>query len=147
MVEMCNTVLVTGYAKAPQGTTMANVHGYVGIVLLIDKDSDTIVAAEPTFLTGLAQSFISEILVGYDINRGDETLRSEIRRRYLAPSQQALVQAIQNAFQRYRERLRSEMEASTVHAASVHTASVKAPLPSGANAAAYATTSEAFRSA
>lgn len=110
MSESRNTVLVTGYAKAPQGTTMASLHGYVGIVLLVDRGNDTIVAAEPTFVTGLAQTFIGEILVGYDVKLGEEGLRDELRQRYLAPSQHALVQAVQSAFQRYRERTRAEVE-------------------------------------
>src|SRR5690606_8582747 len=108
MAASGNTVLVTGYAKAPQGTTLSHLYGYVGIVLLIDRDQDTIVAAEPTFITGLAQRFIADLLVGYDVRRGEDALRDEIRRRYLAPSQQALLQAIQNALQRYRERTRAE---------------------------------------
>lgn len=139
MMGMGNTVLVTGYAKAPQGTSIAATHGYVGIVLLIDRDRETIVAAEPTFITGLAQKFISELLVGYDVRKGEEGLRDEIRRRYLAPSQHALVQAIQNAFQRYRERTRTEAGAS----APCPTAAVHASPPDGV--ARYV--SEAFRSA
>lgn len=110
MSESRKTVLVTGYAKAPQGTTMASLHGYVGIVLLVDRGSDKIVAAEPTFVTGLAQAFISEIMIGYDMKLGEEGLRDELRRRYLAPSQHALLQAVQSAFQRYRERTRAEAE-------------------------------------
>ncbi|MFS8543772.1 MAG: DUF3870 domain-containing protein [Limnochordales bacterium] len=106
-----NTVLVTGYAKAPQGTTLGNAYGYVGIVLLVDKERDTILAAEPTFVTGLAREFIQDLLVGYDIKLGEGPLRRELRARYLAPSQQALLQAIQIAFQRYRERTRAEVEA------------------------------------
>ena len=111
MAASRNTVLVTGYAKAPQGTTLAHLYGYVGIVLLVDKDQDTIVAAEPTFITGLARQFIADLLVGYDIKRGDGPLRTELRSRYLAPSQQALLQAIQVAFQRYRERTRAQVQA------------------------------------
>lgn len=97
-------VLVTGYAKAPEGTSMHQVFRHAGVVLAIDPVTDTIVDAEFTFVTRLARRFVRDLVVGYELDRGLEPLFKELEERYLAPSQQALMVAIRSAVQRYSER-------------------------------------------
>lgn len=97
------TVLVTGYAKAPQGTSMYEVFKHVGIVLEIDPRTDTIVDAEFTVVTDVASRFLSEMLRGYNLRQGLEPLLTTIRQRYFAPSQEALIKAVRVAVQRYRD--------------------------------------------
>jgi len=100
-VNEANTVLVTGYAKAPQGTSMYEIYKYAGIVLEIDRETHVIVEAEFTVVTGLTQSFFKKLLVGYCLVGGLEDLIEKIRRKYFAPSQQAIIVALQAAVQRY----------------------------------------------
>lgn len=97
------TVLVTGYAKAPQGTSMYEVFKHVGIVLEIDPNTDTIVDAEFTVVTEVASRFLRDLLRGYDLRQGLEPLVATIRQRYFAPSQEALIKAVRVAVQRYRD--------------------------------------------
>lgn len=47
-----HTVLVTAYAKAPQGSAMYEVYKHAGIVLEIDPSTHHIVEAEFTFIRG-----------------------------------------------------------------------------------------------
>jgi len=97
------TVLVTGYAKAPQGTSMYEVFKHVGIVLEIDPRTDTIVDAEFTVVTDVASRFLRELLKGYNLRQGLEPLLTTIRQRYFAPSQEALIKAVRVAVQRYKD--------------------------------------------
>lgn len=97
------TVLVTGYAKAPQGTSMYEQYKHAGIVLEIDPVTNVIVDAEFTFVTDLAQRFFKEIVAGYCLDGGLEGLLAEINARYLAPSSLAVVAALKSALQRYFE--------------------------------------------
>lgn len=76
---------------------------YAGVVLEIDPSTQTIVDAEFTFVTGLAQRFFRQVVVGYDLSRGLEPLFQEIGERYLAPSQSAIISALRAAVQRYHE--------------------------------------------
>ncbi len=94
-------ILVTGYARAPTGTSMYEVYKHAGIVLEIDPETDTIVDAQFTVVTALATRFLKELLVGCELEHGLEPLIQEIRERYLAPSQEALVKALRVAAQRY----------------------------------------------
>ncbi len=95
------TVLVTGYAKAPQGTSMYEVYRHAGIVLEIDDSTDIIVDAEFTLVTSLALKYLQSLMRDYDLKQGLDPLVQLIRLHYLAPSQEALVSAIKRAVQRY----------------------------------------------
>lgn len=97
------TVLVTGYSKAPQGTSMYEVYKHVGIILEIDPQTNIIENASFTFISNLTTEFFGEMLKGYDLSNGIEYLINEIKNRYLAPSQQAVIVALKAAYQRYTE--------------------------------------------
>ncbi|GEK59952.1 hypothetical protein CHL76_14690 [Marinococcus halophilus] len=96
-------VLVTGYAKAPQGTAMAETYKYIGIVLEIDPHSDVIQDAEFTFIADLTKSFFRKLVVGYDMSQGVEHLIKHISQSYFAPSLNSINVAMKAAFRRYYE--------------------------------------------
>lgn len=48
-MQNLSSILVTAYAKAPQGTSMYEVYKHAGIVLEIDKETHKIIDAEFTF--------------------------------------------------------------------------------------------------
>ncbi len=100
-MEVLKTALVTGYAKAPQGTSMYEVYKHAGIVLEIDLETHTIVEAEFTFVTELTKNFFKRLLIGYRLDKGLEPLIKRIQEHYFAPSQQAIIVALQSAVQRY----------------------------------------------
>jgi hypothetical protein len=100
-MEQLKTVLITGYAKAPQGTSMYEVYKHAGIVLEVDFETHTIVDVEFTFIANLTKSFFERLLVGYELQNGIEPLIKRIEEHYFAPSQQAIIVALQSAVQRY----------------------------------------------
>lgn len=100
-MDKMNTVLVTGYSKAPQGTAMYELYKHAGIVLEIERSTHKIVDAEFTFIADLTKNFFKKLIVGYDLSQGLEPLIARIRTHYVAPSQQAVIVALQSAAQRY----------------------------------------------
>lgn len=102
-LQELNTVLVTGYAKAPQGTAMYEQYKHSGIVLEVDIESNIIVDAEFTLITDLAQDFFRKLLVGYDLSKGIEDLIKRIEQHYFAPSTNSVIIALKTAYQRYQE--------------------------------------------
>lgn len=97
------TVLVTGYAKAPQGTSMYEIYRHAGIVLEVDIETHTIVDVEFTMVADLTKNFFKKLVIGYCLNDGLDQLIKRIRKYYFAPSQQAIIVALQSANQRYWE--------------------------------------------
>lgn len=101
VINQLETVIVTGYAKAPQGTSMHELYKHAGIVLEINHRSHTIEKADFTFVTGLTKGFFEKILIGYCLKDGIDPLVQTIKDHYFAPSQQAIIVALQSAVQRY----------------------------------------------
>lgn len=106
-MEKLSTVLVTAYAKAPQGTSMYEVYKHAGIVLEIDIETHRIVDAEFTFVTGLAQNFIKRLLVDFDFSQDLTPLIERIDQHYYAPSTNSVVVALKSAQKRYLEKINS----------------------------------------
>lgn len=96
-----NTILVTGYAKAPQGTPMHEMFKYSGVVLEIDPKTHKIVDVEISFITKLAQDFFNRLLVGMEFAENIEPIVKKIQEYYYAPSQQSIIVALKVAHQRY----------------------------------------------
>jgi hypothetical protein len=103
MLEGCymQTVLVTGYSKAPQGTSMYEKYKHAGIILEVDIFTNVIENASFTFVSGLTTNFFERLIVGYDLTKGLDELINKIKMHYLAPSQQAVIVALKAAVQRY----------------------------------------------
>jgi hypothetical protein len=100
-MEKLNSVLVTGYSKAPQGTSMYEAFKYAGIVLEINLETNTIVNAEFTFIAQLTRDYFKRLMVGYNLSDGLDPLILRIQEHYFAPSQQSIIVALQSAVQRY----------------------------------------------
>lgn len=96
------TVLVTGYARAPQGTAMQQMYSFIGLIMEVDPQTDRVVDAEFTLVTKVARRFFETLMVGSDLKNLDVVI-GQIRARYMAPSREAMVNAIQTAAQRYWE--------------------------------------------
>ncbi|MEH7086940.1 DUF3870 domain-containing protein [Neobacillus drentensis] len=100
-----NTVLVTAYAKAPQGSAMYEVYKHAGIILEIDPNTNLIINAEFTFLADLTKDFFRRMMVGYDLSKGIDDLIQRVEKHYFAPSTNSVIVALKAAYKRYIERL------------------------------------------
>jgi hypothetical protein len=95
------TILVTGYSKAPQGTSMYEVFKHAGIILEISTETHIIENVDFTFVSSLTSDFFRRLVVGYDLKLGLDPLIEKIKNHYFAPSQQAVIVALKSAVQRY----------------------------------------------
>jgi hypothetical protein len=95
------TVLVSGYSAAPKGTSMFEEFKHAGVVLEIDPATNVIMAVDATFVTQLARSFYSRLIVGYDVSNGMAPLERLISTAVHTPSREALIVATRAAVQRY----------------------------------------------
>lgn len=97
------TVLVTGYAKAPKGTVMQEIYSFCGVIFEIDPATNIIVDAEIALITDVAKRFFKTLLVGRNLDSDLDLIIAQIKKRYLAPSRDAMIIAIKTATQRYWE--------------------------------------------
>jgi len=95
------TIMLSGYAPAPRGTSFQNLYGSLGVIMIVDLETDIVVDAEFTFITSLANEFFSEFMQGIDLKTNVDELADAIRSRCWAPSTEALVACVKIAIRRY----------------------------------------------
>lgn len=98
-----NTVLITGSAQLPRGTTLSEQYKTLTAVLVINVDTEVIEDAEFTFITDLTNYYVASLVRGYDLKNGVNQLIDVLRSRLLIPSQGAIIQCIRSAWDRYKE--------------------------------------------
>ncbi|WP_232700110.1 DUF3870 domain-containing protein [Brevibacillus daliensis] len=96
-------VLVAGFAQLPKGTPIYEIQKMIGCVLIIDKDTETIIDASFTFLMSITNDFISSFFRGKSVGNGIEPLLEEVETKFLVPPQRAVIQSIRFAYERYLE--------------------------------------------
>lgn len=105
-MEKLTSVLVTGYAKAPQGTSMYEMYRHAGIVIEVELGTHIIIDVEFTMVAELTKKYFKKLVIGYCLEDGIDDLIVRIKKYYFAPSQQAIIVALQAANQRYWEYLK-----------------------------------------
>ena len=98
-----NAILLSGYAKPPANITAEAVYSTLVVAVLVDRRSGIILEAEASVVTELSKTFISDLLVGYNLNDGPEPLISLFEEFYFGSTKRALETALRMIFQRFQE--------------------------------------------
>lgn len=102
-MEIKDTVLVTGFAQGPKGTTVYETYKTIGVVLVINTKTGVIEDAQFTVITQLMNTYLSTLVKGFDTTQGIQPLLEEVKKHCFAPSQGAVIQSIRSAWDRYNE--------------------------------------------
>lgn len=97
-----NTVFFSGYAKLPAGITATEMYKVIGVVVVIDVQTEKILEADCTLATQVGREFMKNIMVGHSIAQGVEVLLREIDCRYQGSAKKAIVTAIKIINDKYR---------------------------------------------
>jgi hypothetical protein len=100
--DKMENVLVTGYAKLPQGITAAELYTIVGVALIVDRNTGEIKEVDCTLVTTLAREFVKKIILGGNINVL-EPIEAEFERSYLGSAKKALISALRTCGEKYRQ--------------------------------------------
>ena len=106
-MDLC---LFSGYARLPSNTTAQKIYEELALVVVIDMNTGVVHNAECTMVTGLAKEFVSNLIIGYDMNQGIEPLVKEMEHRYQGHLKKALASSVQMIGAQYAEMLKSETE-------------------------------------
>lgn len=106
-MDLC---LFSGYARLPSNTTAQKIYEELALVVVIDMNTGVVHNAECTMVTGLAKEFVSNLIIGYDMNQGIEPLVKEMEHRYQGHLKKALASSVRMIGAQYAETLKSETE-------------------------------------
>lgn len=101
-------VLFSGYARMPSNTTAQKIYEELALVAVIDMSTGVVHNVECTMVTGLAKEFVSNLIVGYDMNQGIDPLVARLERQYQGHLKKALVSAIKMIGSEYTDMVRQE---------------------------------------
>jgi len=96
-----NRILITGYAKLPQGITAKELYTTIAVVLVVEKQSGEIINADCTLATELSRSFVKELLTGCNLN-DIEAVESKFRTCYYGSARKAIISAIRNCAEKFK---------------------------------------------
>lgn len=102
-----NSIVITGFAQLPQGTTLYEAYKIIGVVWVVDTDTSRVIDVSFTFVAELTNRFLSHLVRGYDLGQGLEPLLATIRRRCKMTSAGAVIQAIRSCYDRYLDAMQS----------------------------------------
>ena len=95
--------LVVGHAQTARNTNLNDVYDTVSVQLQVKRDTKVVVKANLNVISPLTNRFFQEIVVGYCMDDPIEPILDTIRENMLTPSTGSTVQAMRNAWIRYRD--------------------------------------------
>lgn len=95
------TILCVGYARLPEGTTMAVLYKVFGVGLEIDPQTGIIIRAQTTSVTELGNDFITRFFINRNIETDFKNTLEQINKQYRATGVKAISAAAQKAYNEY----------------------------------------------
>lgn len=96
-----DTILCIGYARLPEGTTMAALYKVFGLGFEVDPQSGIIVEAQTTSVTKLGNEFLTRFFVNKNIETDFKDILEKIGKSYRATGSRAILAAAQKAYNEY----------------------------------------------
>lgn len=97
-----NEVLFSGYAKLPTGTTAGEMYRVIGIIVVIDMNTEKIIKADCTLATALARETVAEILIGKSLKNGVTEIAEEVETVYQGSAKKAIITTMRIILDKYK---------------------------------------------
>ncbi len=95
-------VFFSGYAKLPLGITATEMYRVIGVVVVVDVETGTIVEADCTLATETGRNFIRNIIAGFSMAKGIEPLLQAIDTRYQGSAKKAIITTLKIIYDKYK---------------------------------------------
>jgi hypothetical protein len=105
---MGRQVIVTGYAKMPEGTAARRLYEQLTLGALVDLETHRVVRATSTLVTSVGQEWIEEQLTGTSLLDDQKQFIATIESNYWGQAQSAIVQCFRDMVRRYERGLARE---------------------------------------
>jgi hypothetical protein len=101
VMEANNQLIVVGYAKVPDGSTLRAHQEYVSVSLRIDKASGIVAEVDSNAVTAVVRGWLSELLLGLDFSAPIDDVLTVVEENYLGHGAASIRQAVLDAWRRY----------------------------------------------
>ncbi|MEL7565693.1 MAG: DUF3870 domain-containing protein [Dehalobacterium sp.] len=101
VVIKTKTVVLIGHAAFPQGMAAKGLYDHLSIVTEIDRVHGVVVNVECNLITNLANNFIYNLLKGYSLEDGVDSLISEVISTYHGAARNAIIASLKDLERKY----------------------------------------------
>ena len=96
-----DSIFVTGVAKVSRDDVINSMYGTFSLSLVIDRKTGDILHCSANMIMADTISFLQDILIGKNLLNDMDKLVQELRQRFLALSQKAVIAALKDAQNHY----------------------------------------------
>lgn len=100
---MEDAIVVAGYGKLPQGTSVEQLHKVLALVALVDRTTGVVLDASSTLMTPVGDRFVCHHLRGLNLLRDSSRFVSAMTDSYQGHAQKAIIAAFRDLVRRYLE--------------------------------------------
>ncbi|KUO74368.1 MAG: hypothetical protein APF77_16295 [Clostridia bacterium BRH_c25] len=97
-----NGILISGYARLPQGITAKELYSVIVVVIVVEKQSGVIIDADCSLVTELTKKFVKDILIGCTLN-DLEPIEDKFEEYYYGSARKAIISAIKTCAEKYKQ--------------------------------------------
>lgn len=97
-----NEILITGYAKIPQGLAASELYTTIALGLLVDRNTGQILDVDCSLITQIARDFVKQLVLHKNLNELDE-IEEAFNTRYFGSARKALILAARICQEKYRK--------------------------------------------
>jgi hypothetical protein len=98
-----NIVLLSGYAKLPANITSSKLYDTLVVVVTVDIENGTIIESDCSLSTDLSKRFVSELIVGYNLENGIEMLIQRFNEHFYGSTRKAINTTLKTIYEKYHE--------------------------------------------
>ena len=95
-----NSILITGYAKTPEGITANEIYNIIVVAMQVDRKTGFIEDVEVSLATDLAKKFVKNILVGEKITEIDH-IEQKFNEHFFGMARKAIVSSIRTCYDKF----------------------------------------------
>lgn len=85
-------ILITGYAKIPQGLAASELYTTIALGLVVDRETGEILDVDCSLVTQIARDFVKQLIQHKNLN-GLEDIEEAFNTRYFGSARKALILA------------------------------------------------------
>lgn len=93
-------VLISGHARLPQEAAAKAVYDILAVVAEVETERWTVVSVDSSLITGVARSFLGEILSGRSLLEPVEGVLQELELAYYGGAKRAVLAAVRELYER-----------------------------------------------
>lgn len=95
-------ILITGYAKLPQGITAKELYSVIAVGVIVEKQTGVIIDSDCSLATKIAKDFVHSILKGCSLNDIDY-IEKKFKKYYYGSARKAIISAVKTCAEKYKQ--------------------------------------------